>query len=99
MRSQKPYLKHLLLQTQNSINECFPPKKISRRLQKKALNPWVDKDIVKKMKIQNRLFHQFVKTKDPEDRKQYKVLRNKLNKILKRNLQYCCSRFYLRDWY
>ena len=73
-------LSALTLATKKSIDQCFPPKRISNRRRKKELKPWINRDIVRQIKMQNKLFRKFLKTNDPADHKNYKCFRNKLNK-------------------
>ena len=70
----------LTQKTQEAINICFPLKKISNRAKKRLLTPWFDTEIFEGEKTQSRLFRRFIKTKNADDHKTYKLFRKKLSK-------------------
>ena len=61
------------------VNKHAPIRKISKRQQKFKRQPWITSDILKRIKIKNKLFKKFIKLKSPEATENYKKFRNKLN--------------------
>lgn len=59
----------------------FPQKKF--KLGKKIRKPWITPELLQKIKCKNALYHKFIKSKEPSILKEYKSLRNKLNKELR----------------
>lgn len=85
-----------------SIGECYDaafPLKLSSKRAKRVRKPWVDLDLYKRIKKKNSMFHNFIKTRDPEIRKAYKRFRNKLQSDLKRAKREYYERlfFHIRD--
>ena len=70
--------------TNDTVNSCFPPKILSNRAKKRAEQPWIDNEIRTQEREQAKLFRKFVKSKNPQDHKNYNTLRKKLSKKKRR---------------
>lgn len=61
---------------------------------KKARKPWITYELVKRIKARDKLFGNFLKSRDPEVLKQYKKFRNKLNADIKKSrVDYYAKKF------
>ena len=62
-------------------NFHFPKKRLTRKQYKISKNPWITKDILAMVKSKNKLYNQFLKTKNHVIHAQYKKCRNNLTHI------------------
>ena len=51
----------IIMSSQKSLDILFPKKKLSRKRKKLLQNPWITKEILKKMKGRDKLYRKFVK--------------------------------------
>ena len=71
---------------QKVLDFVFPKKKMSRKRKKLLQNPWITKEILKKMKTRDKLYRKFVKNDrihNSVDHVMYKKARNKVNRAIK----------------
>lgn len=73
----------LFLEVFTEAYDCVFPL-IEQKQFRKARKPWVTRELLKKMKFRDRLFHEFIKTKDIGKLLKYKKLRNNLTTELKK---------------
>lgn len=66
---------------QQVYNECFPMKKISKP--PKARKPWLTHELLNMIKHKNELYAKFVKSRDPNVLKQFRLYRNRLTSSLR----------------
>ena len=71
---------------QKVLDSIFPMKNLSRKRKKLLQNPWITKEILKVMKIRDKLYRKFVKNDrllNSVDHVNYKKARNKVNRAIK----------------
>ena len=71
---------------QKILNILFPKKKLSRKRKKLLQNPWITKEILKKMKGRDKLYRKFVKNDkilNSVHHISYKKARNEVNRAIK----------------
>lgn len=61
---------------------CFPF--VTINLSRKIRKPWINGDLMARIKIKNDMFHRFIQTKDIILLREFKKYRNKLNKDIKK---------------
>ena len=76
-------LNRLVQVLQESNDEVFPLKRLSRKKQKQFRNPWITPLLVKSTQKCKELFRIFLKKKDEESHIAYKKYRNTLNTAIK----------------
>lgn len=73
-------------------NQCFPFK--TQKRSKKIRKPWITPELLTKIRAKDRLYKRFLKTRDTNTFKEFKSLRNKLTKELKKSKEkYWCDYF------
>ena len=74
---------------QNHFLECLekhaPLKKLSKRKEKMKRKPWINKEIIQCIRKRDKLYKEFIKTKNPEWEAKYKTCRNKINHLVRTN--------------
>ena len=71
---------------QKILDILFPKKKLSRKRKKLLQNPWITKEILKKMKRRDKLYRKFVKNDkilNSVHHSSYKKARNEVNRAIK----------------
>lgn len=65
------------------INLHAPLKKVSKRQLKQSKKPWITKGILKSIKIKNKLYVNYISSKDATNFEKYKIYRNKINCLIR----------------
>ena len=76
------YIKEFLDKYQKIIENHAPLQNLDRRKKKLRHKPWITKDILKMIKLKDRLFRIFTKKKTRASRKHYVEVRNRLTHII-----------------
>ena len=69
---------------QNSYNEVFPLKKLSKRKMKKQKKPWMNYIILDMIKTKHQLFKKYLKNKTQGNLDAYKAKRNKIKREIEK---------------
>ena len=69
------------------LDKHAPMKAISKREQKQELKPWITKGMHKSIRVKNELYTNFIKTQDIFYYNRYKIMRDKINHLLRSEKQ------------
>ena len=76
----------IITSLQKILDILFPKKKLSRKRKKLLQNPWITKEILKKMKGRDKLYRKFLKNDkilNSVHHTSYKKARNEVNRAIK----------------
>ncbi len=65
------------------LDKYAPLKKLSKRKEKMKKKPWINKEILKSIRMRDKFYKKFIKTKNPEWEVKYKSHRNKINHLIR----------------
>ena len=84
-------LESVITDIQDTYNETFPLKKLSRKACKKYRKPWVTSSILDQIRHKHKLYKLYTKRKNAESYNKYKKQRN----LVKRNIELAKKKYYL----
>lgn len=70
-----------------SYDAAFPLQKRSRGRNKKCRKPWINRDLYRRIKIKNKLYHDFIRSRNTDALAEYKKYRNVLNSEIRKAKQ------------
>ena len=73
-------LENLIKALQDSYNEVFPLRKLSKRKMKKKRKPWMNYQILSMIKKKHQLFKKYLNNRTPENLGLFKTQRNKIKR-------------------
>ena len=77
-------LEKLIKVIQDSYNETFPLRKLSKRKMKRQKKPWMNYQILDMIKTKHKLFKKYLKNKTSENLDAYKAKRNKIKREIEK---------------